>query len=68
MTAADGHAETPLHDAAWSGDLDAVKRLVDRGFDVNSKDSVGETAIFGAVSWSHRNIVACLSRKVREST
>ena len=31
----------PLHEAARQGDMDALKRLVNKGSDVNSKDDDG---------------------------
>jgi len=48
--ATNGAVESELHEAAWSGDLDWVKEIVDAGVDVNWRDSSGETALFGACS------------------
>ena len=35
----------PLHYAAWSGDVDQVEALVNKGADVNLRDSFGRTAL-----------------------
>jgi uncharacterized protein len=58
--ASEGAAEAPLHGAAWSGDLREVKRLISAGADVNWRDSVGETALFGACAWGHQDVVRFL--------
>lgn len=60
MTANQGMAESPLHAAAWTGDIKRVKRLIADGADVNWRDSSGETAIFGAASWGHAATVRYL--------
>ena len=60
LTAADGAAESELHGAAWSGDLEQVKHVVTAGADVNWADSIGETALFGASAWGHAAVVRCL--------
>lgn len=56
-TAAEGHAESALHYAAWSGDLDVVRSLIAAGADVNWADSSGETALFGAAAWGRTEVV-----------
>ena len=58
--AASGAAESRLHGAAWCGDLEEVIRLVERGADVNGRDSIGETALFGAAAWGHVEVVRYL--------
>ena len=40
--ALNGQAETPLHGAAWVGDLSLVRALVESGGNVNHIDSAGE--------------------------
>jgi len=60
LTAIDGAAESELHGAAWGGDLERVTRLVERGADVNWRDSIGETALFGAAGWGHAEVVRYL--------
>lgn len=59
-TAAEGAAESDLHGAAWHGDLDEVSALVAAGADVNWRDSIGETALFGAAAWGHSEVVIYL--------
>jgi ankyrin repeat protein len=60
LTAAEGHAETALHYAAWSGDLAEVKRLIEAGTDPDILDSTGETALFGAAAGAKIEVVAYL--------
>jgi ankyrin repeat protein len=60
LTANDGAAESPLHGAAWCGDLAEVTRLVEGDADVNWRDSIGETALFGAAAWGHVEVVRFL--------
>lgn len=60
LTAADGHAETALHYAAWSGDLAEVRQLIESGTDPNLLDSSGETALFGAAASARIEVVAYL--------
>lgn len=60
LTANEGSAESTLHDAAWRGDLKEVTRLIETGADVNWRDSIGETALFGAAAWGHVEVVRYL--------
>ena len=60
LTAGQGEAESPLHAAAWVGDVAQIKRLIADGADVNWRDSSGETALFGAASWGETEAVRCL--------
>lgn len=60
LTAKDGAPESPLHEAAWRGDLGEVRRLIEGGADVNWRDSIGETALFGAAAWGHVEVVRFL--------
>jgi ankyrin repeat protein len=45
----DGHdpslGESPLHDAVFEGQVEATALLIEKGADVNSKDSGGSTAM-----------------------
>ncbi len=47
----------PLHDAAFIGDINEVKRLIAEGIDVNQKDFGGRTPLHMAASSGHRDIV-----------
>ncbi|MGH9386071.1 MAG: ankyrin repeat domain-containing protein [Vicinamibacterales bacterium] len=44
---------TPLHEAAWRGDIDAVRRVVKAGADINAPDSLGGTALYWAARGGH---------------
>jgi len=59
-SALDGYAETPLHAAAWSGQLEEARELIKAGADVNHVDSAGEAAISGASSSGHAEVVRYL--------
>ncbi len=60
LTAADGHAETELHAAAWADDIELVTRLIQEGMDVNVQDSIGECPLHGAAAWGRTNMVNLL--------
>ena len=44
---------TPLHDAAWKGDVAAIRALVQNGADVNAGDDIGATALYWAARGGH---------------
>jgi ankyrin repeat protein len=44
---------TPLHDAAWRGDVGAIRQLVRDGADVNAADDMGATAVYWAARGGH---------------
>ena len=44
---------TPLHDAAWRGDVAAIRQLVNDGGDVNAADDMGATALYWAARGGH---------------
>ena len=44
---------TPLQDAAWRGDVAAIKQLVKEGADVNAADDMGATALYWAARGGH---------------
>jgi ankyrin repeat protein len=44
---------TPLQDAAWRGDVAAIKQLVKEGADVNAPDDMGATALYWAARGGH---------------
>ncbi len=66
QTADEGAAESELHEAAWSGDLKWVKAVIEAGAAVNWRDSIGETALFGACGWGRIEVVAYLLAKGAE--
>ncbi|ARU39811.1 hypothetical protein CCB80_01095 [Armatimonadetes bacterium Uphvl-Ar1] len=47
---------SPLHQAAASGDLETTRLLLQRGDDINSKDSDGNTALVHAISMQHWHV------------
>jgi ankyrin repeat protein len=44
---------TPLHDAAWKGDVASIRELVKNGADVNATDDMGATALYWAARGGH---------------
>lgn len=60
---ADQHDElslTPLHRAAYQGDVEEVKNLLKRGCDANARDIYGWTALHDAAMQGHGEIVMLL--------
>lgn len=56
---------SPVHLAAKTGSLDALKALVNAGADINSTDmSYGRTVLHISVEYYHRHIVEYLLEKV----
>ncbi|MBI3378678.1 MAG: ankyrin repeat domain-containing protein [Nitrospirae bacterium] len=56
-----GYADAePLYDAAKNGDIVKVRDLLEKGADVNAKDSYGVTALMGAAYEGHTEIVKTL--------
>jgi len=41
---------TPLHNACWEANIDAVKMLLDQGADIGAKDNTGDTPLHNACS------------------
>ena len=57
LTANNGHEKSSLHAATWAGNLADVKHLIESGADVNWRDSIEETRLFGACAWkSHQDV------------
>eukprot|EP01119_Soliformovum_irregulare_P003116 TRINITY_DN1341_c0_g1_i1.p1 TRINITY_DN1341_c0_g1~~TRINITY_DN1341_c0_g1_i1.p1 ORF type:complete len:1290 (+),score=340.11 TRINITY_DN1341_c0_g1_i1:82-3951(+) len=54
------NAETPLHNACWSGNLGIVRVLVQQGAEINCLNKVGETPLMWAVRGHHLDIVQYL--------
>jgi ankyrin repeat protein len=52
-----------LKDAAFRGDINAVKDLLSKGADVNEKDFLGETALMTAASKGHTGVAKLLIEK-----
>ena len=52
-----------LIDAARKGDINRIKKLLDKGADVNAKDKDGETALMAAALRGHTEIVQFLLNK-----
>ena len=48
---------TPLHEAARTGDLDVVKWFIGHGVDISATNSVGEGAVAEAASMGHFEVV-----------
>jgi uncharacterized protein len=58
--AKEGAAETLLHSAAWTGDIEQAKQQIANGANVNQVDSIGETALHGASAWGNTDMVRYL--------
>ncbi len=52
-----------IHDAAWDGNLQAVRGQLRHGTDVNERDENGSTALHSAAVWGHTEIVRLLLEK-----
>jgi len=48
--------------AAYEGHTDTVKALLEQGVDVNAKDNDGITALFGAKTMGHEEIIRMLKK------
>lgn len=44
---------TPLHEAAWKGDIDRIRALVKEGADINATDALGGTPLYWAARGGH---------------
>ncbi len=55
-----GGRETPLHQAVYKGDIEAIKSLIAQGVDINAKDRNNETPLGAAVYRGQKQIVALL--------
>jgi len=56
-------AKESLHDVVIAGDIDAVKRFLSEGCDVNSRDSLGLTPLHLAAMHGHTDIMELLIAK-----
>ena len=55
--------ETPLHVAAYSGNLDIARRLLEAGADVDLRNRHEQTAVVPALTENHGDVVALLVAK-----
>jgi ankyrin repeat protein len=53
----------PIHDAAGAGKVEALRRLLAEGADVNGKSDTGATPLHAAAAWGHRDIAELLLSK-----
>jgi ankyrin repeat protein len=53
----------PVGSAVRSGDVDAVRDLVDAGADLDARDRYGQTALMLAAHGGHRDLVALLAER-----
>jgi hypothetical protein len=56
-------AAISIHDAAWLGNIKAVKQHLAAGVDVNAKNKNGYTPLHGAAQQGHKEIVELLIAK-----
>lgn len=61
--AKDGDGNMPLHEAAYYGNLEAVKLLIKAGAKVNAKNKKGETPLSKAKYSKHKEIIQFLKSK-----
>ena len=52
-----------IGEAAFDGNIEAVKQHLDAGTDVNATNAVGQTPLHEAVQWGHLEIVELLISK-----
>ena len=60
-----GCAKAPdisIHDAAYEGNIEAVKQHLAAGANVNAKDDVGKTPLDGAIEFKHPEIADLLRK------
>lgn len=58
-----GREMTPLHHAAYSGDLKLAKTLVSKGANVNARNKDGATPLHLALKRGHRDVAKLLINK-----
>ncbi len=59
-TISDTHGSCPMVDAAWNGQLDALKAFLAHGVSINTRDGQGDTALLVASSMGHEDCVRYL--------
>ena len=63
LSACDSDGSTPLHCAAWKGQVEAVRFLLDAGADIQAKsqnDHYGDTALHAAAHGNQKEVVKLL--------
>jgi len=61
-----GESQSPrfsIHEAAYTGNIEAVKQHLADGTDVNAKDLTGFAPLVFAASWGHKEIAELLIAK-----
>ena len=54
----------PLNDAAKEGDLDEVKRLIEKGANIEVRDASKSTPLYNAVDGGHRDLAKFLPKSL----
>lgn len=52
--------EFPLHSASAKGDIEKVKELIAKGYDINIRDDVNYTPLHNAVQFGHKKVAELL--------
>ena len=60
LNSRDSYGNTPLHTAAWQGDYDWARSLIDQGADIEAKNNYGHTALHAAAQNGYWQIVEYL--------
>jgi ankyrin repeat protein len=58
----DRRGETPLHEAARTGNVEMVQSLLSHGADVNARTVRGETPVIWARKYGHPELAAMLEK------
>ncbi|MFP3032888.1 MAG: ankyrin repeat domain-containing protein [Wolbachia sp.] len=66
VNALDNRSWTPLHCAAYDGNLEVAKSLLDKGADINAKTVKSTTPLHFAVAHDHLEVVELLLKKGAE--
>jgi len=63
VDATDVHSNTPLHLAAFVGNLNVARLLIEKGADVNKANAKGWTPLHVAAYWNHLDVAKLLIEK-----
>ena len=63
VDAKDSDSYTPLHNAAWHGQLEIVEMLIDRGATIDAETELKQTPLIFATFKGHHEIVKVLLSK-----